>query len=159
MGCHCPLCTLSLGFPKPSKNVPKALAVRTLLRKGDFGSRQGRWWGGGVSRNSRRPWPSTQGSDRKRGRHLSSPGPGYPKAPWQLCSERSFIELRLGGYEGCSETRGGPGGWCWWPPGLRSAPHQFLAALHKAASPAAPGLGLWGAWAPPTAGQGGVAEG
>ena len=109
--------------------------------------------------NSRRLWPSTQGSDRKRGRHPSSPGPGYPKAPWQLCSEGSFIELLLGGCEGSSETRGGPGGWCWWPPGLRSTPHQFLAALHEAASPAAPGLGLWGAWAPPTAGQGGVAEG
>ena len=41
VGYHCLLRTLSLGVPKPSKNVPKALAVRTLLRKGDFGSTPG----------------------------------------------------------------------------------------------------------------------
>lgn len=34
--------TLSLGVPKPSQNVTKVLAVRTLLGKGDFGFRKGR---------------------------------------------------------------------------------------------------------------------
>lgn len=33
--------TLSLGVPKPFKNVSKVLAVRTLLGEGDFGSRKG----------------------------------------------------------------------------------------------------------------------
>lgn len=37
--------TLSLGVPKPSKNVSKVLAVTTLLGEGDFGSRKG---GGAV---------------------------------------------------------------------------------------------------------------
>ena len=42
---YCISLTLPLGVPRPSKTATKALAVRTLLRKGDSGSRQRRWCG------------------------------------------------------------------------------------------------------------------
>lgn len=45
------------GVLKSYKNVSKVLAVRTLLREGDFGSRKGGWGELVTVTTPRRPWP------------------------------------------------------------------------------------------------------